>query len=316
MAKGLAQQSKRLVPVDVKIEDIQRKYKDWNIIEVTAVDYVKMQDLFKTTEDILLPNKNFPQFLPRAVVVLKSSDGSLYYYVYEFINEYKINSSVVIADMITGDLKTVMKVSTHYSEEHKMFTSAVIEYTNVDLMEAHYDIMKLENPANVKELVEEQRKKQHPTAEKKPDIKLYYEYVINEQVGITVRVNSFLARNHKIKLYSRIEQKRLPQASSTPSKRTKANPFYRYVVELPKNYKPRPVDLNWQVAEWERSGHVATRWVRKENAEILAKRKGGKVVPGVTRRGLQKIEIPIKHQHCHRKKGNPVKTTEQKIYST
>lgn len=122
----------------------------------------------------------------------------------------------------------------------------------------------------------------------------YLATIVKAQVITIIATNAYFALLDKDNLVTRItQQKNLHASSLKEAKRSKRNITYRYVAQVPENYKPRKSDLNWLVSKWSRAGYSGIRWVRKENVELIKENRNG-VLTGNIRGDYVAIRVPVK----------------------
>ena len=286
----------------------------WVSAEEQSVSGIKLESLLKKN------NNKFIKFLNLGVIVNKADnlDGNIHYYPFEFVGDHELVNSIVVWNYDAQELQTLCKVRsstlTKKIGESGLGFDYKVSDANTSLWESHI-LSILDNHESKHHF-----NKKFPELEgvenwKKQVSEKYYKNIITSQIGIVLAVNLYLAMHQKNILISKIEQRRVYKAGEKKHKQSKRNPLYRYEVKIPENYQPRHFDVNYVVEEWSRCGHKATRWVRKENAEKLASRRGGQVL-NISKGDYVKIEIPIAPQHPHRRIGNPTEKEIPKLYAT
>lgn len=122
----------------------------------------------------------------------------------------------------------------------------------------------------------------------------YFATIVKAQVITIIATNAYFALLDKDSMVTKItQQKQLHASSLKEAKRSRRNITYRYVAQVPDNYRPRKSDLNWLVSKWSRAGYSGIRWVRKENAEIIKESRNG-VLTGDSRGDYVAIRVPVK----------------------
>lgn len=313
------------------LQAVYDRYKNRDFIEITAATQMKILEwigggsITNGQVDVRdmcakLSHNGFIKFLKSGVLVIKHQTAFRHIgtYPFEFTDNETLIQSVLITNPVTDRLELLCKVEAGTDTKWE-----VIEDTfRQDLAASH-----LANEFEARRIgidtllpVIQKVNKEHP--ELKPETEAwkghvameYFATVTKAQVITTIAVNAYLALLQKEILVSKIEQKRTFQAGNYGGNKSKRNPFYRYVVELPPDYKPRTFNVNYVLSDWSRCGHVATRWVRKENAATLAERKHGRVT-GRTRGELVAIEVPISPQKVFRRKEKLPELTGTKTFT-
>jgi hypothetical protein len=294
----------------VTAEQIIKKYNNWDFIELKLADFKEMAKVVGECAGI--DNEgDFFKFLKRGVIIIHAPHGGVDYHPFEFIGSDTLRLSIAVLEPLSGEPQVLFKQDYISTKEGVTKWGGNTQFNRV-LFDTHMSLLQRLGKPALKQLIEDAG---IPVTDEEVTLEKYTQTLLVYHLKAVIAVNTYLSLQHKIALYSKIEQNYVPQASKTPQKNKKVVQVrYRYKVELPPNYKPNPVELNWKETDWERSGYMQTKWVRPENATLLANRAGGRVVDGVTRGIYQKIEVPIKAGHCYRRKGHPTQPAEQKIY--
>lgn len=291
------------------IERLREKYRSRDLIEIdwmtynAAVHWVVVREGFQIhnmkegLRRLVAAKGQFIKFLNSGVILYTTEDGFIVCIPFEFTSDLTVRFTFNVRDpdFKEGDdpqnqVKILCKVEVDSSLEASVVSGTMDE-----------------------ELFWRYRQWLKVTGRAEGQI-MWIKTVVNENLLLVILVNAYLALLEKDILITRVEQTRTPQpGNGRRGRQNRRNPFFRYVVTLPADYQPRPLNVNFFVSEWSRSGHSASRWVRAENAEALARRRGGRVT-GRRRWELVSIEIPIRPQTCRRRAGEVAEHQERKIY--
>lgn len=317
-----------------ELQKIREKYHNKDFIEITGELQLKIVDWLSGGSrkdnngqvDIRkvaarVSEMGFIKFLNKGVIVAihNSPIKALGVFPFEFTDNGTLKLSVYIADPTEGGLALLCKVEvgtdTHFE---------TIEGTwNEALGAAHMGMQFAQSKLGMPLIEDTIRLVRKHSPDLKPNgagwneaiTQEYFNTLIKAQIITVIGVNTYLSLLEKEILISKIEQKRIFNASDKGGKKSKRNPLYRYVVELPKDYKPRSFNVNYVLSQWNRSAFTTKRWVRKENAEVLAKRRNGKVL-NIVRGNLVAIEIPMPPAECFRRKKSVAENIGTKVYSS
>jgi hypothetical protein len=302
-----------------ELQYIREKFKNKDFIEITHKTHLKIfdwlvgdvkdgqTDVRKIVEKI--SEKGFIKFLNEGVILIKptSIDENIRFYYFVFRDDGMLQLSIYINNPESTNVSSIellCKIECGLDTRYTVMDGTYNEDLAKKHISAEFEAQRIgvSTLMPIIKIINEEFPKLKPDS---PEWRLevskeYFRSIIKSQIISILGINAYLSLLQKEILISRIEQVRELKASDKGGKRSKRNPFYRYVVELPPNYRPRKFDLNYVASYWERSGHRATRWVLPENAELLAKRKGG-TVTNRTKGKFVAIEIPIAPQTCHRK---------------
>lgn len=305
-----------------KLQYARDKFKGRDQIEISSDTQVKMinwmspsskdgqePDLRKVCQK--LSERGFIKFLNKGVILIKykDEDENIRFYPFEFTDTGTLIVSVYVSNPFStnqeSSLELLAKVECGTDTKFKILEGTYNEDLAIHHIANEFEQEKI-SVSRMLPIIKEVNKK-HPDVEgnseewRKLVAQEYFNNVIKIQIISVIATNAYLSLLNKEILVSRITQERVMKASDRKdAKKSKRNPFYRYIVSLPDGYKPRKFNLNYLLSEWERSGHMTTKWVREENADILAERKGGKVL-GRKRGEYVAIQIPIAPQTCRRK---------------
>lgn len=301
------------------VQQIQEKYKDRDIIEMTFTDIRKAM-VWATTTDLIprkivwhhvyldsmrsmidANNHEFVQFVKKGVLINYMEHLSQFnYYPFEFKDDGFMYLSVVITD--TDDiLKTAIKV-----KFNKKLQMAILDMDEV-LCKRHFRDVK--NDPRIMEEIKEMGAEFNGGE--------YFKEITYMQMTMILSVNAYLVHHQKHILVSRITQSR-PLKASTKKKQkalSQRSLFYRYKVEIPKDYVPRNFDFaNYTVSEWTRCGHTSHVWTLKENAELIATKHHGTVIWDTLKKGKVRVQFTKNAVTVHRRIGNPTEGASEKIY--
>lgn len=229
-----------------------------------------------------LINKGFIKFLNKGVIVSKVSLPNTWYSVYPF--EFTDYDTAIASIYITDPDDKISPHPLHLMCKVEIRTDAswkIIENTNnVDLAARHVadEIAYMNNTEIGRAKFEGIIKYMRDTRpDLKPDsqefenelAKEYLSTIIRSQVIVVLGVNAYLALLEKEILITKIRQDRSITASNGSKKKNNNTKrvAYRYIIDLPPNYVPRKANWNYLVSQWNRAGHHAIRWVRKENVD-------------------------------------------------
>lgn len=313
-----------------ELQKIREKYKNRDLIEIGFLDVKKAvewtlseqvenvlywkEEYGKKLKSVLDANNGFVQFLQKGIIIIRNNLNHIKegffsntpgavnitktnievfnYYPFEFTEEGLL-LSIIIEDPKDNELKTTGKILVSFCGNH---LNVAWKELNEDLYDSHYSNT-IRDPHVIGRTA-------------------YLKHISNVQFLIVACVNLYLVLHQKNILISRIEQTRTLTASEKKKKsHKKINPFYRYAVRVPDNYKPRKFDVNYILDHWGRSGHTATRWVLLENAGLLAERCKGQVLWETQVSGKVKILRKIAPQTVHRRIGTKTGETQAKVYS-
>jgi hypothetical protein len=305
-----------------ELQYVREKFKGRDLIEITADTQIKMinwmtgktggdgqDDLRKVCQR--LSERGFIKFLNKGVIVIKHKgpNENIRNYPFEFTDFGTLKLSVYVSNPFSTNpyntSEILCKVECDTNTKYTVLEGTYNQKLAIDHIANEFENQRL----GISQMLPiiQSVSKEFPDLE--PDteawrIKVSEEYfrsVIKTQIISTIATNAYLSLLDKEILITRITQDRVMKASDRKeAKKSKRTPFYRYVVDLPENYTPRKFNLNYLVSEWERSGHMATRWVREENAQIIAERSKGRVV-GRKRGEYVAVLVPISPQTCKRK---------------
>jgi hypothetical protein len=309
-----------------EIEKIRLKYPNKDFIEVpqdvanTMLDWMglkRQNDSRQNINDLMKKTNGFVKFLDSGVLLITQENDEPYYYPFEFTENGGLRVSIIVfnpeSDSKDKELKTLCKVT--IGKDMNIDSSS---YANWDgkLISAHYENELGLYHQGKGALITIMRRFPHLEPEAKEVFDFYFSSITNAQIITVVAVNASLVLHEKNILIS--EHKRSAPRSNKKSNYqyrydNRRNPFLRYIkVGIPANYNPRA--FHYVLQEWGMSGYVARRWVRKENATILAARRGGKVL-NIVDGDYTQIQIPIPPSTAHRKKGAPTQPRLPKIYT-
>lgn len=314
-----------------ELQRIREKYHNKNFIEITGDIQLKVINWlaggkYDAQKDIRVVCKRicergFIKFLDEGVVIITHSTPmkNIGVYPFKFTDNGTLVQSIYITNHITDELEMLCKVEVGTDVYYNVVEGTYNEKLAAIHMGAEFraDKLGMSTITEIIKIVNEDQPNLKPASDEwnRAVTAEYFRTVIKAQVYTMIGIHTYLALLEKEILVSKIEQKRVFNASDKGGKKSKRNPLYRYVVQLPPNYKPRTFNVNYVLSKWDRSGFTTLRWVRPENAEVLAQRRNGKVTEK-TKGALVGIEIPISPAECFRRKKSVAENIGTKIYSS
>jgi hypothetical protein len=313
---------------------VRNKYKTRDLIEIGEDITMKViawltgglkdgqNDVRKKCQEI--SERGFITFLNRGVVVIKpkSVESNVRYYPFEFKDD-KLYMSIYISNPYATDddnfLELLCKIVVDTNTRYVVVDKTYNEILAAEHIAEEFAANKI-GVSHLLPIIQEVNRKYSDLIPDSPEWRLqvskeYFTSIIKAQIITMIGLHAYLSLLDKEILVTKIEQLREMKASDKGGRRNNRNPFYRYEVHLPDNYKPRKFDVNYILNKWDRPSHQASRWVRAENADLIAERCNGKVLWDTLKNGRVKVKRTIRTQTCHRRVGKPTEQVGVKTYA-
>lgn len=298
--------------MDKELAQIRERYKQRDQIDITTEDMLRMihwvtglqlgvkgaslkwNDYYSPIHKIVQANHGFVKFIDRGVIFRTGEAlGGFSYYPFEFSGDELIVSLIVDDPGELFSMKVVAKAHVHIVED-----DFEISFSKIDeeLFKRHFNVA-------------------GTILKDKHDSDAYMKYITYIQVLMVLCANTYLVLHEKNILIGRIRQERAYGPGKRHYQKNKVNPYYRYKVQVPKNYVPRKFNVNYYLNEWGRCGHIRGQWVLVENAAVIAERSGGKVMwETKTMDGKVQVQRAITPTIVHRRADNKG-DNQNKIYT-